>query len=343
VSEPTAVSAPQPVAATALTTPPPRLSVTVTNYNYGRYLAQTIESILTQSFDDFELILIDNASTDESLAVMQRYAEMDPRIRIVAHHENQGMFASLRQSCALARGRYRVHVNADDWILSPEAFRTQVDLLDSHPTMSLVYSSLTMVDRDGQTLNVSHPHDRDLVMPSEEALEGLLSFQLADSGLMFRLDCFRATAGYPDDRPHVADQLLAVRLSEQAELVGYLDRPLYAFRQHGSNLNLRAESDVVKREFLPALDEAFRGPVGVRLPRSVKRRMRRTMLVHLPTQFIFNDRRRAGWCLYWESVKVRPIDTVFQPRTLALAARTVLGARGYDRLRSCIGRTARRT
>src|SRR5215211_5099334 len=84
----------------------PLLSVTVGNYNYGRFLAQNIESILGQTFRDFELILIDNASTDDSLAVMERYAAADPRIRIVAHSQNEGMFASLRESCALARGRY---------------------------------------------------------------------------------------------------------------------------------------------------------------------------------------------------------------------------------------------
>ena len=312
--------------------PAPLLSVTVTNYNYGRFLAQNIESVLAQSFSDFELILIDNASNDDSLEIMERYASSDPRIRVVAHRNNEGMYASLRESCELARGRYRVHVNADDWILSPDAFRLQIELLEAHPTMSLAYSSLTLVDTDGTPVTVAHPFSTDAVVPSVAAIESLLSFRLADTGTMFRLDLFRATDGYAEELPHIADQLLAVRLSEQGELVGYLDRSLYAFRQHGDNLNLRPELDIVRSEYLPALEEAFSGRIGSQLPRRVKRRMRRNVLLHLPTQCIFNSRLRLGWRLYWESFRACPLDTLFQRRTVALVARTLLGKYRFDRL-----------
>src|SRR4051812_18597327 len=188
----------------------PTLSVTVTNYNYGRYLDQNITSILSQRFDDFELILIDNASTDDSVRIMRRYEAADPRIRVVAHAENQGMFASLRESCDVARGRYRVHVDADDWVLSSDAFTAQVALLDRHPAMGLVYSSLTLVDADGALLHASHPYPQDRVLHIEEALEALVSFNVNHSGLMFRLDCYRSTTGYAEEYPHIADVLLAV-------------------------------------------------------------------------------------------------------------------------------------
>ena len=308
----------------------PLLSVTVNNYNYGRYLAQTIESIQRQTFDDFELILIDNASSDDSLEVMHRYAAGDRRIKIVAHAQNEGMFASLRESCELSRGRYRVPVEADDWVLAPDAFEVQVDMLERHPSMSFAYSSLTMMGSDETVHHMSRPYEADTVLAGEDAVEDILSFALTHTGMMMRMAALRATAGYGDQYPHVVDMLLGVRLCEVGD-VGYIDRPLYAFRQHDANLHLRPQLEVVKREVLPVVDEAFDGPIASRLedPRVVRKRIVRRALVHLPTQYIFVGELRTGWRLYWESVKVVPIATVVQPRTLSLVSRSVLGARRH--------------
>ena len=68
----------------------PLVSVTVTNYNYARFVTRNIESILTQTFTDFELIVIDNASTDDSIAILEDFARRDERIRLIAHEVNQG-------------------------------------------------------------------------------------------------------------------------------------------------------------------------------------------------------------------------------------------------------------
>ena len=123
----------------------PRLSVTVTNYNYGRFLAQAIESILGQRFADFELILIDNVSEDDSVDVMRGYERSDPRVRVIVHDQNLGMIASLMEGFDQSRGTYRVQVDADDWVLSPDAFGIQVAMLDANPDMAFVYSSLTQI------------------------------------------------------------------------------------------------------------------------------------------------------------------------------------------------------
>jgi glycosyltransferase involved in cell wall biosynthesis len=149
----------------------PLLSVTVSNRNYARFLDRNIESILSQTFGDYEIILIDNASDDGSLDVLRHYEAADRRIRVVAHARDLGLFASLRESCDIARGRYRVHVDADDWILDPNAFETQLDVLESHPGMAFVYSAMTMTDSGGKVVHVSHPHNCDVVLPGEVAVE----------------------------------------------------------------------------------------------------------------------------------------------------------------------------
>ena len=315
----------------------PVLSVTVANYNYAAFLPRNIESILGQSFGDFELILIDNASSDDSVEVMQAYAAQDARIRVVTHAENEGMIASLRQSAELSRGKYRVPVDADDWVLCDDAFETQVELLEAHPDVTFAYPTLTMVDSDGVTVQVSHafPHDR--VLPGPDAVEAVLSFTLTHSGMMHRLDAYRRTAGYTEAVRHVADMLLGVRLCELGD-VAYIDRSMYAFRQHGTNVHRSPQLKVARNEILTVIDEAFDGPLGARIPDSehVRRRVVRRALVHLPTQYIFTGHPGTGWRLYLESAKVRPFDTVVQRRTLQLLARTVLGQSGYARLVSLV-------
>ena len=311
----------------------PSLTVTVTNYNYAHFLPRCLDSIQSQSFTNFELIVIDNASSDDSLRVIEQHAEQDSRVRVIAHERNQGALASLRESCDLSRGQYRVHVDADDWIISPDAFAQQLSMLEANREVVFVYSSMTMFGPDGEKILVSRPYDRDTVLPGERALEAVLGFNLTHSGLMLRLDAYRAAGGYPNGMLHVNDMLLAVRMCERGD-VGYLDRELYAFRQHGKNIHLGPQLQVVKREILPVIDAAFDGPLGPRIPDgvAVRRRVTRNALVHLPTQYIFRGERLFGWRLFWESMKVRPIDTALQRRTLSLLARTVLGQSAYARL-----------
>src|SRR4029453_10232731 len=105
------------------------------------------------------------------------------------------------------------------------------------------------------------------------------------------------------------------------------DRRLYAFRQHDTNLHNRPELAVVRNEIFPVIAAAFDGPLGSRIPDAdaARRRVEQRALVHLPTQYIFSGQPRTGWRLYLESLKLRPIDTVFQRRTVSLLARTLLG------------------
>jgi glycosyltransferase involved in cell wall biosynthesis len=312
----------------------PRLSVTITNYNYGRFLAQSIESVLGQSFADFELILIDNASQDDSVEIMRRYQQCDPRIELIVHDVNQGMFASLEESVNRSRGLYRVQIDADDWVLSPDAFEAQVGMLDAHPEMAFVYSALTQIGSDGVVHHVSRPFAGDVVLPGEDAVEQVLRFSLNDTGTMLRVAAYRAAGGYPPTSPHISDTQLCARMCAVGS-VGYIDRSLYAFRQHGDNLHFRHQTPVVRDEILPMIDEVFAGPLAARMadPVATKRRVVRNALVHLPTVYIFGGAPLTGWRMYWESVKLRPLDTVLQPRTLSLLARTLLGHKAFSWLR----------
>ena len=257
---------------------------------------------------------------------------------------NIGSHASLRESCDLCRGRYRVHVDADDWILDDSAFQQQVELLESNPRVTFVYSRMTLTGPHGESVHTSRPYRTDIVLPGALALEEILGFNITHSGMMFRLDAYEQSGGYPAGYKHADDMLLAVRLAELGD-VAYIDQELYAFRQHGSNIHFDPDLVMVRTEILPIIDLAFGGPLGKEVPHAsrVRRRVTGRLLVHGATQNIFSGRLRTGWSLYWRSARLRPITTIFQRRTLSLLARTVLGSRGFALVRQVIGRRSRRS
>src|SRR5262249_38315578 len=111
----------------------PLVSVTITNYNYARFVGRAIESVQRQSFTDLEIIVVDNASMDDSVAVERKYMHDDPRIRLIVNPENIGVVRNLKRASDEAHGAYHVHLDADDWLIDPDAFQSQVDMLNSDP------------------------------------------------------------------------------------------------------------------------------------------------------------------------------------------------------------------
>src|SRR3954463_5362111 len=107
----------------------PALSVTVLNYNYAHYLPRCLDSILAQTFTDFEIVLIDDCSNDDSLEVIQPYLA-DPRVRFFPHAQNAGFAKSLIEGTEEhSRGEFLTVVSADDVILETNAFEKQIALL----------------------------------------------------------------------------------------------------------------------------------------------------------------------------------------------------------------------
>ena len=128
----------------------PLISVCMAVYNAERYVAEAVESILNQTFGDFEFLILDDGSTDGSLDILRRYAERDPRIRLTSR-PNQGLVASLNELVDQARGEFIARMDADDVSL-PERFQREVDYLRDHPECVLVGSRVRLIDPDGDPL-----------------------------------------------------------------------------------------------------------------------------------------------------------------------------------------------
>jgi glycosyltransferase involved in cell wall biosynthesis len=126
----------------------PLLSIGLFVYNGERYLEETVESILNQTFTDFELIISDNASTDRTGEISQAYARCDPRIRYSRGEKNMGAGWNVRRVYELATGKYFKWAAADD-LLDPEFLRRCVEALDRDPDCVLAYAKTREVDENG--------------------------------------------------------------------------------------------------------------------------------------------------------------------------------------------------
>src|SRR5687768_10604451 len=130
----------------------PSISVLMSVYNGARYLSQSIESILAQTFSDFEFIIIDDCSSDSTPQILNEYARQDSRIRIIRNSENKGLTASLNIGLTQAQGRYIARQDADD-ISLPQRFEKQIHYLEAHPETIVVSSNIGIIDNTGQYLD----------------------------------------------------------------------------------------------------------------------------------------------------------------------------------------------
>lgn len=116
----------------------PKVSVIVPSYNLGKYLPETLESLLAQTFTDWECIIVDNGSTDDSPSIAAGFAARDSRFRVESFGSNRGVAVARNRGVELSRGEYILFLDADDLIL-PHYMSCAVEAMDADPSLDIVY------------------------------------------------------------------------------------------------------------------------------------------------------------------------------------------------------------
>lgn len=124
------------------------ISIIVPNYNHGRFLTRCLAAIETQTEKPYEVILIDDASTDDSLAVIDRFSARLPRFQLRRHHVNQGVIASINEGLRLASGTHVLGTAADDWI-EPELIALSMQWLNRYPNAGVCSALTRLANEDG--------------------------------------------------------------------------------------------------------------------------------------------------------------------------------------------------
>jgi hypothetical protein len=166
------------------------ISVLLTSYNRERYIAESIESVLAQTCRDFELILVDDCSTDRSAEIAREYSRKDDRIRVIVNPTNVGQFQNRRLAASLARGQYLKYHDSDD-VMYRHCLAVMVEALDAEPRAGLALSGSR--DWPGGKCPM-------LLAPSlayEREFLGSGLFHLGPASAMFRTDVFRELGGFP--------------------------------------------------------------------------------------------------------------------------------------------------
>lgn len=204
----------------------PKVTVYIASYNYGRYLRQAIESVLRQTFGSWELIAIDDGSTDETREVLANF-EGHPKIKIYSNQQNEGLTRTSNKAIQLAHGKYVMRLDADDY-LDENALLVLANKLDRNHEIALVYPDYYVVSEDGRILRLER---RSKVYDEAE----LLDLPAHSACSMIRKSCLIELGGYNEEIRCQDGYDLWIRLISKYRVYN-VNLPLFYYRRHRGSL-----------------------------------------------------------------------------------------------------------
>ena len=208
----------------------PLVTVYITNYNYGRYIRQAIESVLNQTMQDFELLIIDDGSKDNSRDIIEEYAA-DTRVSII-YQENRGLNITNNVALKASQGKYIVRLDADDF-LELDALKRMSDILEEDPELGLVFPNYYIIDASGNTVSEIKRHDF-----STEV--NILDQPAHGACTMIRVDYLKDVGGYDETYTCQDGYELWVKFISKYKVTNTANT-LFSYRRHSNNLTNNEE------------------------------------------------------------------------------------------------------
>ena len=212
----------------------PCVSIVLPVYNGSRYLRQAVDSILAQTCRDWELIIVDDASTDETPRVVTALSASDARIRGLRLDRNRRLPAALNRGFEEARGQYFTWTS-DDNMFRPQAIEEMVAVLEAQRTVDIVYADRTYIDEEGQCLR-SVP---------VEPVDAMADHNPVGACFLFRRHIHEALQGYDESLFLAEDYDFWLRASCRFKFCA-LHQDLYLYREHGASLSGKRRDDVIQ-------------------------------------------------------------------------------------------------
>ena len=210
----------------------PEISVLMPTYNYASYLPEAIASVLAQDFRDFELLILDDCSSDNTAGVVKPFCDRDARVRFAVNSSNLGMVNNWKRCLEQARGAYIKFLFGDDKLSDPRALRKMAALLRDHPSAALAASARTILDENSNVTGIWRPlpdgcHEGRKIIAACLCENANLVGE--PSAVLFRKK--DAQRGFDPKFRQIVDIEMWFHLLEQGDLA-YTREPLCAFRQH---------------------------------------------------------------------------------------------------------------
>lgn len=211
----------------------PIASVLIPVFNGKKYLRPAIASVLQQTFTDFEVVLLDDGSSDGSREIMESFAREDSRCKVYSW-PNKGIVATLNAGVELAVGKYIIRMDSDD-ICTPERFDKQVSFLDRNPECVAVGSRVLWIDPAGLPLRIAGEYLNHSDIDAENMRGGQV---LHHPAVTIRTDALRRSGAYREGFRHAEDLDLFLRLAELGTVANLPDVLLF-YRQHLDSIGHR--------------------------------------------------------------------------------------------------------
>ncbi|HJD59641.1 MAG TPA: glycosyltransferase [Rickettsia endosymbiont of Omalisus fontisbellaquei] len=222
----------------------PKISIVLPVYNREKLLPLAIESCLNQSFKDFELIIIDDCSKDNSVLVAKEYAEQDSRIKVIVNETNKKLPSSLNIAFKEARGQYFTWTS-DDNLVHENALEEMSNVLDNSPNIGLVYTDYTLIDEQGKIGARLY----------QESPEFLPIRDCVGACFLYRADLAKQVGGYNENMQLVDDYEYWLRFGLVTKFA-HIPESLYFYRVHDQSLTI--ERKVEAKQAKRALKELFK-------------------------------------------------------------------------------------
>ncbi len=217
----------------------PKVSIIISTFNRSSLLKQAIQSVYSQTFQDWELIIVDDGSTDETKKMIHDYANLDSRI-IPVSQSNKGISASRAKGIEFVTGQYIASLDDDD-VYVPQKIEAQFDYLEKNPSVGLVYSYVNMVD-ENKTILLQWP-----VTPAQTFFELLHDNTIPTNSCLIRKECFERLGSFRKDFKGSDDYEMWLRISKHYR-IKFLPIVIGIYRWHDHNMShnkrKRCSSDV---------------------------------------------------------------------------------------------------
>lgn len=212
----------------------PLISIVLPTFNGSRYLRESLDSILAQTYSNWELIIVDDASTDKTPEIISEYVAIDARIRSLRHQVNKRIPGGLNTGFSVAAGEYFTWTS-DDNRFRPNALSEMSQFLERHRDIDFVYSDASIIDADGQITGYMKAGE-----PNELAFRNPVG-----ASFMYRSKIQQALGGYADDMFLCEDFEFWIRAANRFKLAP-LHRDLYLYRAHPGSLSSTKYKQVIR-------------------------------------------------------------------------------------------------
>jgi hypothetical protein len=322
----------------------PQVSIGIPTYNGAKYLRESVDSVLAQTFNDFELVLIDDCSSDETWPIAEEYARLDPRVSAIRNSKTLGLVGNFNRCLESTKGRYVCVWHQDD-VMMPQNIEKKFALLEAHPQVGFVHSNVLTIDEQGHVLSQHWEADstRDYICIGKEFFRRMIEpgkNYVCCPSVLARRECYETLGEFRRELYFTCDWEMWMRLSLYYD-VGCLGEPLVQFRRHRGSESYRIEGTIpeIEQELLAKClvlaDHGHRIPDAGKLKKSVVAGISRAELLRARA---FAERSLSeGWSRLRFGIKLHPAS-IGRPEFAGTLLRLMLGPRACRWIKTTIAK-----